>query len=87
MNLPHSLSKRDLIWDALIGASAFTALFLNLIGLLNGISVAIPHLLYIPVVIAAYRYPKWGLFIAGCIGGTYFLMVVLIGRASCRESV
>jgi len=82
VNLPHSLSKRDLIWDALIGASAFTALFLNLLGLLNGITVALPHLLYIPVVIAAYRYPKWGLFIAGCIGGTYFLMVVLVAGSS-----
>jgi signal transduction histidine kinase/predicted GNAT family acetyltransferase len=82
VNLPHILSKRDLIWDALIGASAFTALFLNLIGLLNGISVVIPHLLYVPVVIAAYRFPKWGLFIAGCIGGTYFLMVFLVAGSS-----
>jgi signal transduction histidine kinase len=82
VNLPQILSKRDLIWDALIGASAVTALVLNLIGLLNGISVVIPHLLYIPVVIAAYRYPKWGLLIAGCIGGTYFLMVVLVAGSS-----
>jgi signal transduction histidine kinase/predicted GNAT family acetyltransferase len=82
VNLPDTLSKRDLIWDALIGASAFTALFLNLMGLLNGITVAIPHLLYIPVVLAAYRYPKWGLLIAGCIGGTYFLMVVLVAGDS-----
>lgn len=82
MNLPHILSKRDLIWDALTGATAFTALFLNLFGLLNGISVVIPHLLYIPVVISAYRYPKRGLFIAGCIGGTYFLMVILVAGSS-----
>jgi len=82
VNLPDILSKRDLIWDALIGASAFTALILNLIGLLNGITVALPHLLYIPVVLAAYRYPKWGLFIAGCIGGTYFLMVILVAGSS-----
>ncbi len=82
MNLPHNLTKRELIWDALIGASAFTALSLNLIGLLNGITVALPHLLYIPVVLAAYRYPKWGLYIAGCIGGTYFLMVILVAGNS-----
>jgi signal transduction histidine kinase len=82
VNLPPVLSKRDLIWDALIGASAFTAMFFNLLGLLNGISVALPHLLYIPVVLAAYRYPKWGLFIAGCIGGTYFLMVILVAGNS-----
>jgi signal transduction histidine kinase/predicted GNAT family acetyltransferase len=82
VNLPHVLSTRDLTWDVLIGASAFTVLFLNLVGLLNGISVVIPHLLYIPVVIAAYRYPKWGLVIAGCIGGTYFLMVILVAGSS-----
>jgi PAS domain S-box-containing protein len=82
MNLPPILSKRDLVWDVLIGASAFTALFLNFLGLLNGITVALPHLLYIPVVLAAYRYPRWGLFIAGCIGGTYFLMVILLAGSS-----
>ena len=82
MNLPYNLSKRDLIWDTLICTSAFTALVLNLIGLLNGLTVVIPHLLYIPVVIAAYRYPKWGLLIAGCIGGIYFLMVILVGETA-----
>jgi signal transduction histidine kinase len=82
VNTPLFLSKRDLIWDVLIGVSAFTALFLNLFGLLNGIFVALPHLLYIPVVLAAYRYPKWGLLLAGCIGGTYFLMVVLVAGDS-----
>ena len=82
MNLPHVLSKRDLVWDALIVASALTTLLVNLIGLSNGITVAFPHLLYIPVVIASYRYPKWGLFSAGCIGGTYFLMVFLVAGSS-----
>ena len=60
----------------------FLTLSINLIGLFNGITVALPHLLYIPVVIAAYRYPKWGMFIAGCIGGTYFLMVFLTAGSS-----
>jgi len=82
MILPHNLSKRDLIWDALIGVSTFTALLFNLIGLLNGITVALPHLLYLPVVLAAYHYPRWGLSIAGCIGGTYFLMVILVAGNS-----
>lgn len=82
MNLPHVLSKRDIIWDSLIILSAVTALLANLIALLNGIYVAIPHLLYIPVVIAAYRYPKWALVIAGCIGGSYLLMVFLVAEIS-----
>ncbi|MDD1695835.1 MAG: hypothetical protein LUQ54_02950, partial [Methanoregula sp.] len=82
MNLPQILTKRDLIWDTLILVSAFTVLFLNLLGLLNNISVAIPHLLYIPVVIAAYRYPKWGTIIAACIGGTSFLMGIFFSGSS-----
>ena len=77
VDLHHNLTKRDLVWDILIVVSAFAVLLLNLLGILNGIFVALPHLLYIPVVIAAYRYPKWGVSIAGCIGGTYFLMVLL----------
>lgn len=82
MHLPHLLSKRDLIWDALIGVSVFIAIIINLAGLLMGITVVIPHLLYIPVVIAAYHYPKWGLFIAGCIGGSYLLIVLLVAGSS-----
>jgi len=82
VNLPQILSKRDIVWDVLIGVTIFLTLSVNLIGLLNGITVALPHLLYIPVVIAAYRYPKWGMFIAGCIGGMYFLMVFLTAGSS-----
>ena len=50
VRLPYILSKRDLFWDALIGVSAFIAVTINLVGLLMGITVVIPHLLYIPVV-------------------------------------
>jgi signal transduction histidine kinase len=82
MNLHTGLSERTLVWNVLIIVSAFAALILNLIGLFNGIYGVMPHLLYIPVVIAAYRYPKWGLSIAGCIGGTYFLMVFVIAGSS-----
>lgn len=82
VRLPYILSKRDLIWDALIGVSAFIAVTINLVGLLMGVTVVIPHLLYIPVVIAAYHYPKWGLFISACIGGSYLLSVLLVAGIS-----
>jgi PAS domain S-box-containing protein len=82
VNLPFVLLKRDIIWDTLIIVSASTVVLANLAGLLNGISIVLPHLLYIPVVIAAYRYPKWGVFISGCIGGMYFLMFFLIAGSS-----
>ena len=78
MILSKILSSRDLTWDSLIGVSAVLAVLINIVGLRMGISVVVPHLLYIPVVIASYRYPKWGLVIAGCIGGSYLLIVILV---------
>ena len=53
MKLPAALKERDVFWDAAILVTAAAALLLNLTGLLYGISVVIPHLLYIPVVIAS----------------------------------
>jgi len=82
VNLPAILRERDLAWDGAITGATAAALVLNLIGLLNGITVAIPHLLYIPVVMASYRYPRRGALIAGGIGGLYLLMVVLIAGTS-----
>lgn len=74
--------KRNLVWDLLTGFTALFTLLINFIGLLNGITVALPHLLYIPVVIAAYRYPKRGLIFSGFIGALYFLMVILTAEGS-----
>ncbi len=82
MKLPAILEERDMFWDAAILVTAAAAILLNLVGLLYGISVVIPHLLYIPVVIAAYRYPRWGVIIAGCIGVMYLLAVVIITHGS-----
>jgi PAS domain S-box-containing protein len=78
VNLSSVLRARDGFWDALILATAGAFLLLNVVGLLYGITVVIPHLLYIPVVIAAYRYPRWGVIIAGGIGAIYLLMAVLV---------
>jgi PAS domain S-box-containing protein len=78
MKRPDFLVGRNAVWNITIFIATVCALSLNFIGLIMGISIVIPHLLYIPVVIAAYRYPKQGLFFAGCIGGIYLLMVVLI---------
>jgi len=82
VNFSAVLQRRDLLWDAAICATAAAALLLNLVGLIFGISVVIPHLLYIPVVIAAYRYPRWGVVIAGCIGAIYILIALLFMAGS-----
>ncbi|MDP2797066.1 MAG: ATP-binding protein [Methanoregula sp.] len=82
MNLHARFEKRDLLWNAAILGTAAVALLANLTGLLFGISTGIPHLLYIPVVIAAYQYPRRGVIIAGCIGVIYLLFVIFLAGTS-----
>jgi len=83
VKVPNLLRGRNALWNSAIVGSTVVALGVNLAGLLTGITIIIPHLLYIPVVISAYRYPKRGLILAGCISGAYALMVVaVVGMAS-----
>lgn len=82
MTLPAILRGRKGIWNAAIIVTTFAALGANLAGLLVGFTVVLPHLLYIPVVITSYRYPRQGLLFAVCIGGTYLLMNLLIGGST-----
>ena len=87
VNLPASLRERDLFWEAAILVTAAAALLLNLAGLLFGITVVIPHLLYIPVVIAAYRYPRRAVVTAVGIGAAYFLMAFIIAGSTPENIV
>ncbi|MFA4850359.1 MAG: ATP-binding protein [Methanoregula sp.] len=82
MNIKTRFENRDLLWNAAILGTTATALLANLTGLLFGISTGLPHLLYIPVVIAAYQYPRRGTIIAGCIGAIYLLLVILFAGSS-----
>jgi PAS domain S-box-containing protein len=66
------------LWNAAITGSAIAVLLLNVSGLLLGITAVFPHLLYLPVVLAAYRYPRRGLFFSLVIAVIYLLMVILI---------
>ncbi len=52
--------KRPLLIPVLIGTSAAVTLVLNIYGLIHGITNVLPHLLYIPIILAAYYYPKRG---------------------------
>ena len=82
MDPVSALRARDIVWDATVLGTAAAALLLNLFGLLNGITAVVPHLLYVPVVVAAYRYPRYGGIIAGIIGAVYLLMVVLVNGST-----
>lgn len=52
--------KRPLLIPTLIGISAVVTLLLNIYGLIYGITNVLPHILYIPIILAAYYYPKRG---------------------------
>ncbi|MBP1929760.1 PAS domain S-box-containing protein [Methanolinea mesophila] len=68
------------IWNAAISISTVAVLLVNSYGLFQGITAVFPHLLYLPVVLAAYRYPRRGLIFSLGIAMVYILMVgVIIG--------
>lgn len=77
MTVPDVFRRRDTVWDASIVLTAALALGGNLAGLLMGITSVLPHLLYIPVVITGYRYPRQGLLFSACIGVAYLIMVMV----------
>ncbi|MDO9326290.1 MAG: PAS domain S-box protein [Methanoregula sp.] len=54
------VNKRPILIPGLIGTSAAVTMALNLYGLTHGITNVLPHLLYIPIILAAYYYPRWG---------------------------
>lgn len=76
MKVQDYLKESGVLWNIGIIVAAIVALGANLAGLIAGITIVLPHLLYIPVVIASYRYPRWGLPFSGLIGGIYLLMVI-----------
>jgi len=55
------LGKRPYLVPALIVISSVAFLLLNVFGLTHGISFVLPHLLYLPIILTAYYYPKRGI--------------------------
>jgi len=78
MKAPNLFDGRDGAWNAALIVTTGAALLLNLVGLFFGITIVFPHLLYIPVVIGAYRFPRHGIAISAGIGGGYLLLVLLV---------
>jgi PAS domain S-box-containing protein len=74
MNSKKFWQGSDGVWNSAIIISLAAVLYINLAGLMVGLRAVLPHLLYIPVVIAAYRYPRRGLLFASVVGVVYFIM-------------
>jgi PAS domain S-box-containing protein len=59
-----------------VAGTAVLALLVNLAGLLIGVTVVLPHLLYIPIALAAYWYPRRGILFVVAIAAAYAIMAL-----------
>jgi len=73
-------------WQILIGVTTAFALLFNLFSLELGESAVSNHLLYIPIIIAAYAYPRKGTVYALALSSVYLIMVYGI-RAAYPEDL
>lgn len=94
MHVKNMFLGRDGAWNIALVISTVAALVLNGIGILMGITGVLPHLLYVPVVIGSYRYPRPGPFLALGIGLAYVAMVIsffgigeIVAEAAVRAAV
>jgi PAS domain S-box-containing protein len=65
MELLHfdQIYRRPYLIPAIITVSSAAAILLNIYGLSLGMTNVLPHLLYIPIILAAYFYPRRGIAI------------------------
>jgi len=80
MDIPSFFRGDAGLWNGTLIVTSAASLILNAIGLVMGITVVFPHILYIPVVIGAYRYPRQGLIFSAGIGAAYLVLVLLLSR-------
>lgn len=74
----ETLSKilgRKNVWIFILALTTAFAFFLNYLGLIRGLSSVTPHLFYIPIVIAAYWFPRRGILFSVVVGMSYLAMV------------
>ncbi len=70
--------KRPFLIPVLIGISAIVTLFLNIFGLLHGFTNVLPHLLYVPIILGAYYYPRRGVPFTLLLSALYSAAVLVL---------
>jgi len=63
---------------SLVALTLIVSVAVNLWGLSRGISIVVPHLFYIPIILAAYFYPRRGVIAALAISAGYLFMVLTV---------
>ena len=74
--------KRPFLIPALIGVSAVVTFLLNIYELFHGVTNVLPHLLYIPIILAAYYYPRRGVPFTLLLSALYFGAVFAVYPAN-----
>jgi PAS domain S-box-containing protein len=74
----EELLQRNRTWLIILVISTVFVLLANFVGLLYGITIVLPHLLYLPIVITSYRFPRRGILFSLVLGLTYTAMVYTI---------
>lgn len=73
--LSDPIERRRII---LVSAAAILALLSNIAGLFLGITTVFPHLIYFPIIIAGYWYPRRGPLVAVLIALSYCISAYLL---------
>jgi PAS domain S-box-containing protein len=61
----------------ILAVLTLTTLGMNLFGMISGFTVVLSHLLYFPIILASYWYPRRGLFFSVAITAVYGILVFL----------
>ncbi|MBP1929231.1 PAS domain S-box-containing protein [Methanolinea mesophila] len=74
--IPATLGRKN-VWILILALTTIFAFALNIYGLTKGISNLTPHLFYLPIVIAAYWFPRKGVIFSVAVGMSYLALVYL----------
>ncbi|HUH78964.1 MAG TPA: hypothetical protein VLY83_03625, partial [Methanoregula sp.] len=68
-------------WGALVAVSVILALAAGAYGLFYHVTAVFPELLFLPVILAAYRFPRRGIAISIAIAALYLALAAAAGPA------
>ncbi len=74
-NTSSPFTRKRLITLAIV---TIIALGVNIAGMITGITVLLSHVIYIPIILAAYWFPRRGLVFSTLIAVTYGALIALI---------
>jgi len=82
-----TIYKKPLLVPLLIAASSVAVLLTNIWGLRLGITYVLPHLFYVPVILASYYYPRRGVLVATVLSACYCAAAFTITPPSATEMI